>query len=349
MKRLVYLLLLIVFIASCKSEYAGLEEGLYADIDTDRGNIIMKLYHKDAPVTVANFVSLSEGTNTMVVDSLASKPFYNELGFHRVVPNFMIQGGDPEGSGLGGPGYRFFDEFPRDSVGNLLYKHNGAGVVSMANGGPNTNGSQFFITHKPTPWLDGIHTVFGEVVKGMQAVDSIQQYDMIKSIKIVRLGNEANSFDAPKIFEDGTKEYFAEKEKQRLLEEEDKKKFLEELITQKEKAKKSESGLRTLILKRGDKKGKKFSSSIPVTMHYTIRIEKGGKLIQSTEGKQPYQFIMDQRPMISGVTEAIKKMREGDKSRLFIPHYLAYGEQGMGPIPPKADVVFDLELIKVGK
>lgn len=161
MKRLVYLLLLIVFIASCKSEYAGLEEGLYADIDTDRGNIIMKLYHKDAPVTVANFVSLSEGTNTMVVDSLASKPFYNELGFHRVVPNFMIQGGDPEGSGLGGPGYRFFDEFPRDSVGNLLYKHNGAGVVSMANGGPNTNGSQFFITHKPTPWLDGIHTVFG--------------------------------------------------------------------------------------------------------------------------------------------------------------------------------------------
>lgn len=349
MRKLIYLFFAITFLAACKNEYAGLEDGLYADMETDQGKIIMKLYHVDVPITVANFVSLAEGNNPMVVDSLAGKPFYNELGFHRVVPDFMIQGGDPEGSGLGGPGYRFFDEFPKNEDGNLIYKHDAPGVLSMANSGRNTNGSQFFITHKPTPWLDGIHTIFGEVVKGMQSVDSIQQYDMIKSVKIVRLGDEAESFDAPKIFEDGTKEYFAEKEKQRIKEEAEKKKFLADLVSQKEQATKSESGLGTLVIKKGDKNGKKFNSSIPVTMHYTIRIEKGGKLIQSTEGKEPYQFIMDQRPMITGVTEAIKKMREGDKSRLFIPYYLAYGEQGMGPIPPRADVVFDLELIKVGE
>lgn len=350
MKKLAYLLVVFgLVLSACKNEYSDLEDGIYADMETDKGHVIMKLYHIDAPVTVANFVSLAEGNNSKVVDSLANKPYYNELGFHRVIKDFMIQGGDPQGDGMGGPGYRFFDEFPRDSVGNLKYKHDGAGVVSMANGGPNSNGSQFFITHKSTPWLDGIHTVFGEVVKGMQAVDSIEQYDMIKTMKIIRIGEEAESFDAPKIFDEGTKDYFVKIEEQKRKEEAAKKQFLADLKTQKESAKKMNSGLGIFVLNKGDRKGKKFKSSEMVYMHYTVRIEKDGTLIQSTEGDQPFGFILDQRPMITGVTEAIKNMREGDKSRLFIPYYLAYGEQGYGPIPPKADIVFDLEILKVGE
>ena len=349
MKRLSYLLFALVILAGCKNEYSDLEDGIYADMDTDQGKVLLKLYHKEVPVTVANFVSLAEGNNTLVVDSLAGKPFYNELGFHRVVKDFMVQGGDPRGDGLGGPGYKFFDEFPRDAEGKLIYKHDGAGVLSMANSGPNTNGSQFFITHKATPWLNGVHTVFGEVMNGLAVVDSIAQYDMIKSVKIVRIGEEAETFDAPKVFEDPTKQYFAEQEAKRLKIEAEQKAFLENLSKEKESASKTSSGLRILSLKKGDKKGKKFKSSEKVSMHYTVRVEATGALIQSTEEGAPFTFTLDERPMIPGVTEALKNMREGDKARLFIPYYLGYGERGYGPIPPKADIVFDLELLKVGE
>jgi cyclophilin family peptidyl-prolyl cis-trans isomerase len=349
MKKLAYILFALVILTGCKNEYANLENGVYADMQTDQGKILLKLYHRDVPVTVANFVSLAEGNNPNVVDSLANKPYYNKLGFHRVVLDFMIQGGDPQGDGMGGPGYTFFDEFPRDSLGNLIYKHDSPGVLSMANLGANTNGSQFFITHKATPWLDGIHTIFGEVITGMQAVDSIKQYDVIQSVKIVRIGEEAESFDAPKIFAEGTAAYFIEIEEKRKKLEADRKLFLENLKKQKEEAKLTESGLKILTLKEGDKKGKKFNRAQMAYIHYSIRVEEGGKLIQSTEGDQPFGFILDQRPMITGVTEAITNMREGDKARLFVPYYLAYGESGYGPIPPKADIVFDLELLKVGE
>lgn len=351
MKKLTYLLFALVVLAGCKNEYGDLEDGIYADMDTDKGTVLLKLYHKEVPITVANFVSLAEGTNTLVVDSLVGKPFYDELGFHRVVKDFIIQGGDPQGDGFGGPGYRFFDEYPRDAEGNLIYKHDGAGVLSMANSGAgtDTNGSQFFITHKPTPWLDGIHTVFGEVMDGLSVVDSIAQYDIIKSVKIVRIGEDAKTFDAPKIFEESTKVFFAEKEAKRLKEEADQKAFLENLPKQKEASKKTDSGLGIFSLEKGDTKGKKFNRAQMAYIHYSVRVESSGALIQSTEGDEPFGFILDKRPMITGVTEAIANMREGDKARLFIPYYLGYGEQGYGPIPPKADIVFDLELVKVGQ
>ena len=138
---------------------------LIAHFDTDRGPIRVQLHADKAPLTVANFVNL------------ARRGFYDGLGFHRVIADFMVQGGCPEGSGRGGPGYRFEDE-----TGNGV-RHE-RGVLSMANAGPNTNGSQFFITHVATPWLDGKHTVFGKVVEGLDVVDAIAQGDAIHSVKI---------------------------------------------------------------------------------------------------------------------------------------------------------------------
>lgn len=340
-----------LILAACNNKYKGLEDGIYADMETDRGTVLLKLYQEDTPVTVANFVSLAEGTNPLVVDSLKGKKFYDGLGFHRVIKDFMVQGGDPRGDGLGGPGYRFFDEFPKDSLNKLKYKHDAAGVVSMANSGrgTNTNGSQFFITHKPTPWLDNVHTIFGEVVNGQETIDSISQYDMIKSIKIVRIGDKAKKFDAPKVFSEGTDKFFADQKAKKEKEEADRKAFLAQIKKEKESVKPTESGLRILKIKKGDGKGKKVTKTDPIQIHYTLRLQESGRLIQSTEGKSPFSFVMNRQPMIPGFTEAVLNMREGDKSRLFIPYYLAYGERGGGPFPPKADIVFDVEILKVGQ
>lgn len=137
-----------------------------AKISTKKGTIELKLFSSQAPVTVANFVNL------------AKRGYYNGLKFHRVIPDFMIQGGDPTGSGSGGPGYRFKDEFVKE------LKHSKPGILSMANAGPGTNGSQFFITHVPCPWLDGKHTVFGEVLSGQEIVDAVAQGDVMETVTI---------------------------------------------------------------------------------------------------------------------------------------------------------------------
>lgn len=170
------------------------KEGVFAEINTSKGKILIKLEYKKTPVTVANFVSLAEGTNASVTDEkLKGKPFYNGLKFHRVIADFMIQGGDPAGNGTGGPGYAFKDEIT-DA------KFDKAGILAMANSGPKTNGSQFFITHKDTPWLNGKHTIFGYVVTGQDVVNAIKQDDLINSVVIVRKGAEAKAFDAAKVF-----------------------------------------------------------------------------------------------------------------------------------------------------
>lgn len=169
-----------------------LEKGLYAEITTSKGVIFIKLEHEKTPLTVANFVGLAEGKIENKVKN--GKPFYDSLKFHRVIKDFMIQGGDPEGTGRGGPGYRFKDEIVPELI------HDRAGILSMANSGPKTNGSQFFITHKATPWLDGKHTVFGSVINGQDVVNAIAQNDYILKVKIIRKGKEAKKFDAVKIF-----------------------------------------------------------------------------------------------------------------------------------------------------
>src|SRR5210317_616 len=193
MKKIFLSILTVTLLLACKSQYPDLDAGLYADIQTDKGTILIKLAHVEAPITVANFISLSEGNNPMVSDEFKSKKFYNGLKFHRVIADFMIQGGDPLGVGSGGPGYRFDDEFSD-------LTHKGPGILSMANSGPATNGSQFFITHKATPWLDGKHTVFGEVIMGLELVDSIAQNDTIEEIIIIRKGGDAKNFNATEVF-----------------------------------------------------------------------------------------------------------------------------------------------------
>ncbi|NVK51607.1 MAG: peptidylprolyl isomerase [Flavobacteriaceae bacterium] len=356
--KLILLFVAAVFIASCKlAKYKDLGDGLYADIETDKGAILCQLYFEDTPLTVANFVSLAEGTNPKVSDSLKGRKFFDGLKFHRVLKDFMIQAGDPSATGRGGPGYHFEDEYPKDSLGKLKYRHDAAGVLSMANGGKGTgtNGSQFFITHKPTPWLDGIHTVFGKVTHGQEVVDSIAQNDLITSITIIRNGRKANNFDATKVFtEEYEKSILAKKkriENLKLQEQQRYEKFLKdkEVFEKAQgigKATKTASGLHILTLKKGT--GKKFSENQKTTIHYTMSLADG-KLIQSTVGKDPYTFILSQKPMIPGVKEAILKMREGGKVRLFIPYYLGYGDRPYGPFPAKSDLVFELEITKIEK
>jgi peptidylprolyl isomerase len=172
-----------------------MKDGLYAKMNTTKGDILLALEMEKTPLTVANFVGLAEGK----LDNLAvppGTPYYDGLSFHRVIDNFMIQGGDPEGNGRGGPGYQFKDEFHAE------LRHTEPGVLSMANAGPGTNGSQFFITHVPTDWLDNRHTVFGKVVEGQDVVNSIQQGDSIQKLEIIRQGADAQEFDAEKIFKE---------------------------------------------------------------------------------------------------------------------------------------------------
>jgi peptidylprolyl isomerase len=184
-KVLILMVILISFFMLNAREYK--EDGLYVELDTSKGLIVLRLDFEKAPLTVCNFVGLAEGKIKNSAKSLGT-PYYNGLKFHRVISDFMIQGGDPSGTGGGGPGYTFPDEF------NSTLRHNKGGIISMANRGPNTNGSQFFITHKATPWLDDRHSVFGEVIEGMEVVNKIEQGDTIKSIRIIRVGEKAKNF-----------------------------------------------------------------------------------------------------------------------------------------------------------
>lgn len=175
------------------NKYQKMENGIYTKFNTSKGSITLRMEHEKTPMTVANFIGLAEGSIENEVKA-PGEPYYNGLKFHRVIPDFMIQGGCPNGTGAGGPGYDFKDEFHPE------LKHDKPGIFSMANAGPGTNGSQFFITHVATPWLDGNHTVFGEVIEGQDVVDDIRGGDIMESIEIIRVGEEAEKFDAAKVF-----------------------------------------------------------------------------------------------------------------------------------------------------
>lgn len=355
----------------------GQADGLFAELETTKGKIVIQLEYKKTPVTVANFVALAEGNNPFVKAELKGKPFYNGLKFHRVIPNFMIQGGDPLGTGSGDPGYKFKDE-----ITDL--KHSKAGILSMANSGPNTNGSQFFITHKETPWLDGKHTVFGEVTTGMDVVNAIVQNDVINKITIVRKGAEAKAFDAPKVFaayfknkdsDERTQLAKAALEKsiQDAKNAELKKKYIEqyglvmaekvkELATVKATATTTDSGLQYAITKAN---GKKPGNGTTVYVHYAGYFEDGslfdssyeevskryGKFDQARadqKGYQPFPFQFGNAGgLIPGFLEGLNLLSFGDKATLFIPSKLGYGEQGAGGvIPPNANLIFEIELME---
>ncbi len=308
-------------------------EGIYAKFATNKGDIFTVLEFKKTPLTVANFVALAEGTMPNNAKA-AGVPFYNGLKFHRVIPNFMIQGGCPLGNGMGDPGYKFADEF------DASLTHSGPGILSMANSGPATNGSQFFITHKETAWLNNKHTVFGHVVKGQDVVDAIAQNDSLMTLTILRKGKEATAFDAFKTFND---QQVAAKQKQELA---DKAAAAASKDIEASFKNVTPSGLRYNVITEGV--GEKPTATSNVKVHYTGSLVDGKVFDSSVQRGTPIDFGLNQ--VIPGWTEGVQLMKEGAKYKFFIPWNLAYGERGYpGAIPPKANLIFEVELIQINK
>ncbi len=366
----VLITLFLISLSSCKSsKYTDLADGIYADIQTSRGDIIVKLEHEKTPVTVANFITLAEGTNPFVSDEYKEKKYYDGVTFHRVIQDFMIQGGDPTGTGSGNPGYRFKDEI-NDSL-----THYKAGILSMANAGPKTNGSQFFITHKETPFLDGRHTVFGEVISGMDVVDSIAMVKtyqepnrkdrpvldvVMNSVEIVRKGKEAKKFDAVQVLTD----YFGEEEKILADMKKVKDDFMTEVSTQKNASEELPSGLKIHVIREGEGPMPKIGDTVMVNYAGWL---SNGMLFDTSEKSIADQFgnlqqigrihkdgfspismaFSPDAPLIPGFKEGLLRMKVGDKHRLFIPSHLGLGPQGGGPIPPNSELIFDLEIVEI--
>ena len=365
-------LLLNILIVSCQDKHSDLEDGLFAEFKTTHGNMVAQLYYEKAPITVANFVALSEGNHPDVQEVFKGKPYYNGIIFHRVMDGFMIQGGDPLKTGKGGPGYQFIDE-----ITNL--KHDKAGVLSMANSGPATNGSQFFITEAPTPWLDGLHTIFGQLVKGIEIQDSISNVKtgianrpitdvVINELNIIRKGEAAQLFDAPKTW--GNKDKIQEK----LKIDEERKMELElrrmdslakldiiKLEDYNKKSIKQKSGLKIYVIKQG--RGIKPKNGKIVKLYADGYLTNGvlfwsnnkqineihGKYDAEKQGRGFYDPIeMELSPdmqLIPGFKEAVYTMNVGDIIYCHIPSHLAYGSKSRGLITPNSDLNFIIHML----
>lgn len=308
-----------------------MQNGIYAKFNTDKGIIVIQLTYEKTPGTTANFAGLAEGSLDNIFRTRGN-PYYDGLTFHRVIPDFMIQGGCPEGTGVGGPGYQFADEFHPD------LKHDSPGTLSMANAGPGTNGSQFFITHEATPWLDGKHTVFGKLTEGQDVVNAIEQGDVIKTIEIMRVGAEAENWDILNTFKN-----FEGERRKRLAEENKKRETEIEKLA--EGFEKTVSGLRYKILKEGN--GTKVRQAATVSVHYTGQLADGTVFDSSYRRDQPIQFPLGTGQVIKGWDEGIALLTVGAKARFIIPPHLAYGSTGAGGvIPPHATLIFDVELMR---
>ena len=316
------------------------KDGVFAIMETSQGDIVLELHYKQTPLTVTNFVGLAEGKLT----AAKGKPFYDGLKFHRVISkangdgqDFMIQGGDPAGNGTGGPGYKFPDEF----VDEL--RHTGPGILSMANAGPGTNGSQFFITHVATPWLDGKHTVFGKVVAGQDIVNKTKQGDLIKKVTIVRQGEDAKKFTATQEdFDNRLKEV---KEKNRKAKEEAFKKTIEIVEKKFAGSTKTPDGIYYTITKEGN--GEKIGGRKTVTVKYKGYL-MNDQVFDSSDFHEPLTFITAGGQMIPGFDMMVQDMKLNEKRTIVLPPDLAYGEAGAGGvIPGNAYIAFDVEVIKV--
>jgi len=309
-----------------------MENGIYAKFNTSKGVILIKLTYDKTPGTVGNFVGLAEG-NLENNEKPQGKPYYDGLAFHRVIADFMIQGGCPQGKGTGGPGYQFDDEFHPD------LRHDAPGVLSMANAGPGSNGSQFFITHVATPWLDNKHTVFGNVIEGQDVVDAIQQGDKIETLEILRVGEDAqkwNAIEAFRTFEGSREKRIADAKKQAD-------EALDKIAAGFQK---TESGLRYQIIQKGD--GKQAEKGKTVSVHYKGSLVDGQEFDSSYKRKQPIEFPLGKGNVIEGWDEGIALLKVGDKARFVIPSHLGYGSRGAGGvIPPDATLIFDVELMDV--
>lgn len=336
--------------AQKKAKKPKMEPGIYAEFTTTKGVILCQLEYQKTPMTVANFVGLAEGKFT-IMDSISyTTPFYNGLKFHRVIKDFMIQGGDPDGNGSGGPKHRFYDEIHAD------LKHSGPGIMSMANSGPATNGSQFFITHKETPWLDGKHTVFGHVISGQDIVNAIEQGDEMKTVKIIRVGKEAKKWNASKVFmTEYNKIKAADLEKEEkmkkiaaMTEDEYKTYMFNEVKAKYPTAQLSPSGLVYIIENPGT--GPKPVQGTPMSVHYRGTFRADGKQFDASYDRgQPMDFKFIDNKMIPGFEEGLGMLGKGGKAKFIIPYFQAYGKAGRpGAIPPYSDLVFDVEIINVG-
>lgn len=309
-----------------------MNNGLYAKFNTTKGEILVNLEFEKTPGTVGNFVALAEGNMENDVKPQGT-PYYDGLKFHRVIADFMIQGGCPQGTGTGNPGYKFEDEFHPE------LKHDKPGVLAMANSGPATNGSQFYITHIETPWLDNKHSVFGNVVEGQDIVDTISQGDILTTVEIIRIGDAAEKFNAIEVFRtfEGAREERIDKE---LKEQEE---IMEKAAAGFEK---TTSGLRYKILQKGN--GKQATKGDLVSVHYKGQLLDGTVFDSSYKRNQPLDFNIGLGQVIAGWDEGIQLLKVGDKARFVIPSELAYGSSGAGgDIPPDAILIFDVELMNV--
>lgn len=334
------------------------DPGLYAVFVTTKGNIIVQLEAEKTPMTVANFVGLAEGNLTLFDSIKITKPFYDGLKFHRVIADFMIQGGDPQGNGMGGPGYKFYDEARPDLT------HSGPGILSMANSGPATNGSQFFITHKETPWLNGKHTVFGHVIQGQDVVNKIAQNDVMTKVMIIRNGKEYKSWNATAVFKAAYSKIKAEEdvkkaeqarldaiEKERIAkvskmtEDEYRVYLLQEIRKKYPNAQQTASGLVYVITKEGN--GQKAAKGDKVSTHYNGTFLSGVKFDSSYDRNQPLDFTHNVGQMIQGYDEAISMLSKGGGGVFVIPYFKAYGASGRPGIPPYSDLVFQIELLNI--
>ena len=360
---LLFILASITLIACGPTKYPDLGDGVYAEFVTNKGNFVAKLYNEATPLTVANFVSLAEGTNSMVDTIHTGKKFFNGLTFHRVMKDFMIQGGDHLGTGMGNPGYKFPDEFV-DSL-----KHDRKGILSMANGGPNMNGSQFFITLKDTPWLDGFHTVFGEIVIGQEIVDAIgvvetlpgdkpKEEVTILEVNIIRKGNVKIAS-----FEDEMNKLEEVKKQQAIEIQKLYNETISVLNTELESAEVLETGLKFAYIKKGDGtipkqgdmvmleyegyfiNGELFdSSNVEITDKFGVtNLDRKNA---NQYGPIPIPFSPD-AGMVQGFKDAMLKMRVGDQIIIYMPSHLGYGERGRGSIGPNTDMIFRMKMIGI--
>ena len=350
-----------------KSKMSNLKQpGIYATIETEKGNIVILFDHKKVPMTVANFVGLAEGKMENTAKPIGV-PYYDSIKFHRVITkgngdpqDFMVQGGDPTGTGTSGPGYSFPDEI------DPSLKHDVPGILSMANSGPGTNGSQFFITVVPTPWLDGKHTVFGRVVAGMDVVNSLKTNDMMKKVRIERVGAEAQAFKVDKASFEGYKVKAQSKmEEMQKLERAKMEEMMKEMQRKNQEAAKTDepafraemkklyptatftaSGLAYIIEKQGT--GERAKAGNTVSVHYHGAFTNGSKFDASYDRNEPITFQLGQGMVIPGWEEGIALLNKGAKAKLIIPYWLSYGVDGRAPvIPAKSTLIFDTEMVDI--
>ena len=313
------------------STQAKLSDGLYANLHTNQGDIIVQLAFEKTPLTVINFVGLAEGSKHSNIQT--GKPFYDGLKFHRVIDNFMIQGGDPRGDGTGGPGYQFNDE-----ITDLT--HNSSGILSMANSGPNTNGSQFFITHTATDWLDGKHTVFGHVVKGMSVVNSIKQDDFIRKVKIIRIGEKAKNFQTDEAAFNAESAEYTNKEKEKLAKK--KAKLANFVNSNYANAKITNEGHFIEINQSGN--GDKPNKGDLVKVNLSIDLDDGTNMREIGE---PLPFAAGSGTIINIIDTSVLEMNVGEKRTLIAPYHQIYGDTKRSSLSPESILIFQLELLSI--